>query len=160
MEYHTKYTNYSGVLGLLLMQVEIWAGMPASLTTTSGYPTLSVVKTDIPTMAPPPPGAIPAGGAGLGAVETKTVGQLEVDLTRLLRAVQPNRRLTERADDGTPKIPSLVAVFLISQVGAAAGRPKLVDLTQVNRADLRSMGGVARLVHRTLHPAHAGPLAS
>lgn len=94
------------------------------------------------------------------AVATRTVDQLEADLTRLLRAAQPNRQLSELADDGTPKIPSLVAVFLINQVGAAVGRRKLVDLSRVQRADLRSMRGVARLVHRTLHPVTAGPLAS
>lgn len=129
----------------------------------SEYPTLYVVKTDIPSVAPRPP--LPAGASSSGAtvlvgVATRTVDQLEVDLTRLLRAAQRNRQLTEMADDGSPKIPSLVAVFLINQAGGSVGRPKLVDLSQVNKADLRSMGGVARLVHRTLHPVPAGPLAS
>ncbi len=93
-------------------------------------------------------------------VATRTVDQLEADLTALLRAAQPNRRLTEMAGDGSPKIPSLIAVFLINQVGTSVGRPKLVKLSQVNKVDLRSMGGVARLVHRTLHSVPAGPLAS
>ena len=120
------------------------------------------MKTDIPSVAPPPPvpGVAPSGVTVLPAVTTRTVDQLEVDLTRLLRAAQPNRQLTEMADDGSPKIPSLVAVFLINRVGASVGRPKLVDLSKVNKVDLRSMGGVARLVHRTLHPVPAGPLAS
>lgn len=91
---------------------------------------------------------------------TSPVDQIEADLTRLLRAAQPNRQLAEMADDGSPKIPSLVAVFLINQVGVSVGRPKLVNLSRVNKVDLRSMGGVARLVHRTLHPVPAGPLAS
>lgn len=90
----------------------------------------------------------------------KTVEQLQEDLTRVLRAAQPNRQLSEIADDGSPKIPSLVAVFLLSQVGKAIGRPKLVDLSQVCREDMRSLGGVARLVHRTLHPVPAGSVAS
>lgn len=86
--------------------------------------------------------------------------QLQDDLARVLRAAQPNRQLAERADDGSPKIPSLIAVFLLSQVAAAVGRPKLVNLSRVRREDMRSLGGVARLVHRTLHPVPAGPLAS
>jgi len=93
-------------------------------------------------------------------VTTRTVDQLQSDLTDLLRAAQPNRQLTDIADDGSPKIPSLVAVFLINQVGGSVSRPKLVDLSRVRREDLRSLGGVARLVHRTLHPVPAGPLAS
>jgi hypothetical protein len=51
-------------------------------------------------------------------------------------------------------------VFLLSQVGVVVGRPKLVNLAHVQREDMRSLGGVARLVHRTLHPVPAGPLAS
>ena len=131
----------------------------------SEYPTLDVVKTDITSVAPPPPPAAPLAAvqthaAILASVTTRTVDQLQSDLTRLLRAAQPNRQLTDMADDGSPKIPSLVAVFLINQVGGSVSRPKLVDLSRVRREDLRSLGGVARLVHRTLHPVPAGPLAS
>lgn len=120
------------------------------------------MKTDIPSGAPPPPvpGNAPGGVSVLPAFTTRTVGQLEAELTRLLRTAQPNRQLTEMADDGSPKIPSLLAVFLINRVGASVDRPKLVDLSKVNKVDLRSMGGVARVVHRALHPVPAGPLAS
>lgn len=86
--------------------------------------------------------------------------QLHGDLTRLLRAAQPTQQFADLADDGSVKIPSLVAVFLLSQVGAAVGRPRLVNLSRVRREDMRSLGGVARLVHRTLHPVPAEPLAS
>jgi hypothetical protein len=135
------------------------------LTTVSEYPTLDVVKTDITSVAPPPPPAAPlpavqTHAAILASVTTRTVDQLQSDLTGLLRAAQPNRQLADVADDGSPKIPSLVAVFLINQVGGSVSRPKLVDLSRVRREDLRSLGGVARLVHRTLHPVPAGPLAS
>jgi hypothetical protein len=137
------------------------------LTTVSEYPTLDVVKTDITSVAPPPPPsvavtptAVPTTATILSGVVTRTVDQLQSDLTRLLRTAQPNRQLTDMADDGSAKIPSLVAVFLINQVGASVSRPKLVDLSRVRREDLRSLGGVARLVHRTLHPVPAGPLAS
>ena len=135
------------------------------MTTVSEYPTLDVVKTDIASVAPPPPpaaplAAVPPNAAILATVATRTADQLQSDLTRLLRAAQPNRQLTDMADDGSPKIPSLVAVFLLNQVGASVSRPKLVDLSRVHREDLRSLGGVARLVHRTLHPVPAGPMAS
>lgn len=133
----------------------------------SEYPTLDVVKTDITSAAPPPPPSVavtptaaPSAATILSAVATRSVDQLQSDLTQLLRAAQPDRQLTEMADDGSAKIPSLVAVFLINQVGVSVGRPKLVDLSRVRREDLRSLGGVARLVHRTLHPVPAGPLAS
>ncbi len=132
---------------------------------TSEYPTLDVVKTDIPSVAPPPPAnlrstAVPSAALILREVAGRTVRQLQDDLTRVLRAAQPSRQLSELADDGSPKIPSLVAVFLLSQVGAAVGRPRLVNLSRVRREDMRSLGGVARLVHRTLQPVPAGPLAS
>lgn len=131
----------------------------------SEYATMDVVKTDITSLAPPPPVAVPpaatrTGVAIFASVATRTVDQLQSDMTRLLLAAQPNRQLTEMADDGSPKIPSLVAVFLVNQVGASVFRPKLVDLSRVRREDLRSLGGVARLVHGVLHPVPAGPLAS
>jgi hypothetical protein len=131
----------------------------------SEYLTLNVVKTDTPSTAPPPPNPAAAGvvrGAALilAQASAKTVEQLQEDLIRVLRAAQPNRQLSELADDGSPKIPSLVAVFLLSQVGKAVGRPRLVDLSRVRRKDMRSLGGVARLVYRTLHPVPAGSLAS
>jgi len=96
----------------------------------------------------------------LGQAAARTVEQLQEDLTRVLGAAQPKRLLSELAADGSPKIPSLVAVFLLSQVAKAVGRPKLVDLSRVRREDMRSMGGVARLVYRTMHPVSAGSLAS
>jgi hypothetical protein len=139
--------------------------MCSHLQIASGYPTLDVVKTDIPSAAAPPPARFPTAAASSAAlllrgVAARTVNQLQGDLTRVLQAAQPTRQLSELADDGSPKIPSLVAVFLLSQVGAAVGRPKLVNLSRVRREDLRSLGGVARLVHRTLHSVPAGPLAS
>jgi len=135
------------------------------LTAASEYLTLDVVKTDTISAAPPPPNPVAAGlvrstALILGQASARTVEQLQEDLTRVLRAAQPKRQLSELAADGSPKIPSLVAVFLLSQVGKAVSRPKLVDLSRVRREDMRSMGGVARLVYRTLHPVSAGSLAS
>jgi hypothetical protein len=139
------------------------SGLPGCLTSMSEYPTLSVVKTDIPSNAPPPPRRTArtfASGPVQAAVGTRTVSQLESDLALLLRAAQPSRAFSDMAADGTPQIPSLVAVWLISQVGKTVGRPKLVNLSRVRREEMRSLGGVARLVHRTLHPVPAGAVAS
>lgn len=135
------------------------------MTVTSDYLTLDVVKTDIPSAAPPPPGTVPAAAVARAAlvlqnVTEKAVGELQQDLVRVMRTVHPGRDLSELAADGSPKIPSIIGVFLLSQVGAAAGRPRLVDLTKVRREDMRSLGGIARLAHRALHPVSAGSLAS
>lgn len=105
--------------------------------------------------SPPGPAATP-----LAAARTRSAAELERDLTDLLRAAHPTCVLSELADDGSPRVASLVSVWLISQVGNAVGRPKLVNLSRVRREDLRSIGGVTRLVHRTLHPEPAGVKAS
>jgi hypothetical protein len=50
----------------------------------------------------------------------------------------------------------LIAVWLLSQVGKAIGTKRPVNLSKVkDRNDLRSVGGVARLLHQALHPAPA-----
>lgn len=129
----------------------------------SKYPTLYVVKSDIAAtgaIAPPKRRGPSAPAAPLAAVRTRSVAELEQDLTDLLRAAQPTRTLSELAVDGSPCVPSLVSVWLISQVGNAVGRPKLVNLSKVRREELRSIGGVARLVHRTLHPVPSEEVAS
>ena len=135
------------------------------LTAASENPTLGVVKTDIRSTAPPPPDDVPAGPVARAAlilqgVASRAVEDLQQDLTRVLRTVQPGRELSELAADGSPKIPSMVGVFLLSQVGAAVGRPQLVDLKTVRREDMRSLGGIARLAHRALHPVQTGSVAS
>lgn len=126
----------------------------------SDYPTLGVVKSDIPAtgaIAPPKRGgARPARpGAHLSDVRARSAAELERDLTDLLREAQPSCVLSEPADDGSPEVASLVSVWLISQVGSAVGKPKLVNLAAVDRKELRSIRGVARLMHRTLHPVPA-----
>lgn len=125
----------------------------------SEYPTLNVVKSDIAakgSIAPPPRrDAVSGTVAPLADVRSKSTSDLERELTELLRAAQPACALTELAADGTPRVASLVSVWLLSQVGQAVGRPKFVNLSKVRREELRSIGGVANLVHRTLHPVPA-----
>lgn len=115
-----------------------------------------------PGMIAPPRAASPLTDvrSQLAHVAGRTEAQLVADLMNALRTGQPTRRLVDVAGDGSPKIPSLVAVWLISQVGVVVGRPKLVDVGKVRREDLRSVRGVARLVHAALYPAAGGAQAS
>lgn len=139
----------SGVAGL--------GGADEPLTFMSEYPTLYVVKSDIPAtgaIAPPKRKASRSDSPAtpLADVLTRSAAELERDLTELLREARPTCMTTEVAADGSPKVASLVSVWLLSQVGKAVGRPKLLNLSKVGREELRSIGGVARLAHRTLHP--------
>jgi hypothetical protein len=52
--------------------------------------------------------------------------------------------------DGSPAIKSLIGVWLISQVGGLVGKKRLVNLSDVDRLLLRSVGGVAHLVREAL----------
>src|SRR4051794_39576655 len=104
----------------------------------SGYPTMNVVKSDIPATGAiaPPTRKGPASGlaaAPLANVRTRSAAELERDLTDLLRAVRPTCVMSEVAADGSPKVASLVSVWLLSQIGNAVGRPKLVNLSKVRR---------------------------
>jgi len=94
----------------------------------------------------------------LESASTMSVEQLEAALTAILRTDQPTLSLSDKDPDGSPKIPSLVAVLLVSRVGKAVGREKLVNLAKVDKADLQSVRGVARLAHaqiQTLQPVPA-----
>lgn len=118
------------------------------------------MKSDIPAtgaIAPPKrKGPRPESPATpLVDVRSRSAAELERDLTELLHQARPDCATAEVAADGTPKVASLVSVWLLSQVGNAVGRPKFVNLSKVRREELRSIGGVARLVHRTLHPVPA-----
>ena len=50
---------------------------------------------------------------------------LEGHLQQLLRLGRPGQQFEECAEDGSPRVPSLVSVWLISQVGHAVGRQKV-----------------------------------
>lgn len=71
----------------------------------------------------------------------------------LLQILQSARRLKDAppfGQVGTVQVPSIVAVWLLSQVGRAVGSARLVNLRQVRRQELRSIAGVAGLVHTAL----------
>ena len=114
---------------------------------------MDVVKSDIKArgaIAPQKRSALRA--TPFATIQACSVDELESHLTALLQASQPASLASEIAGDGTPRVASLVAVWLISQAGVAVGRPKLVNLSRVRSEELRSLGGVARLLNRTLHP--------
>lgn len=127
----------------------------------SEYPTLDVMKSDLPSNAPPPRKRVPAtpsapGTRPLTDVRDRTIAELEADLEDTIRRGKAAIALAPGAD-GTPGISSMIAVWVLTQVGKALGTNKSpVRLSKVeNPEDLRSIGGVARLLHGVLHPAPA-----
>lgn len=86
----------------------------------------------------------------------RTVAELEADLEAMIRHGKASIDLTP-GEDGTPAIASLIAVWLLTEVGKALGTGKSpISLSKVeNPEDLRSIGGVARLLHGVFHPASA-----
>lgn len=62
----------------------------------------------------------------------------------------PDQQPKELAEDGFPQVYSLIAVFLINQIGDAVGEPKIVDLSAVeNHDDLRSLTGFDWIPNRS-----------
>lgn len=118
------------------------------------------MKSDVPSHAPTPPrrGAAVVSlpdARPLTDVRDRSIAELETDLEDTLRRGKASVSLAP-ADDGTPAISSLIAVWLLSQVGKALGTKRPVNLAKVtDRENLRSVGGVARLLHEVLHPASA-----
>lgn len=85
--------------------------------------------------------------------------QLREEILALIAAAE-NRTLAELAADpphadGSMAIDSQLAVFALARIGDVVGRPKLVDLSNVDTEDLRSVAGVARLVRSALGPINS-----
>lgn len=53
-------------------------------------------------------------------------------------------------EDGTVAIDSMTAVSALASIGGTIGKPKLVDLSQEDSNDLRSIAGLARIARRAL----------
>ena len=99
--------------------------------------------------------------AGTDEILAMASDRLEVHLQTLVHQGMPSRQLKERAEDGSPRVPSLVSVWLIGQVGHAIGQPKLVKLSSVkDKKDLGSLAGVARLMKAALDELHPAQAAS
>ena len=113
---------------------------------------MHVMRSDIDSGVPPPP-PLELSTPVVSAQEILAMDSdaLEGHLQQRLRRGRPGQQFEERAEDGSPRIPSLVSVWLISQVGHAVGRQKVVNLSKVkNNKDLRSLAGVARLLGEAL----------
>lgn len=125
------------------------------LTSVSEYLTICVMNYDAPSVPAPPPlpsGPIPQLDGG--RLRRCTEAELGNELNALVRGALPAVGLNELAADGSPRIASLVAVWMITQVAKAVGQPRLVSLSQVKAEELRSIAGVARLAYNALR---AGP---
>ena len=111
---------------------------------------MCVVESDIESGAPAPPAVLSEGRTPMvGAGEILTMGpdRLRAHLEVLLSQGLSSRHFDELAEDGSCRIPSLVAVWLISRIGGEVGKPQLVDLSRVDRKeDINSTAGVARLL--------------
>jgi len=76
-----------------------------------------------------------------------------------------NRPMEKLADgemhpDGTPRISSQVAVWLIGRIAQAYGCPKLVNLSRVKDVEaLRSLGGLAGLLVGVIDADTEGTMA-
>ena len=113
---------------------------PRALDRNVGISDTGVVKSDIPAtgaIAPPKRKAARSVSPAvpLADVRSRSAAELERDLTELLRGARPTCLTTDVAADGSPKVASLVSVWLLSQVGNAVGKPKLVNLSKVRREE-------------------------
>lgn len=118
------------------------------------------MKSDIASGAPAPPPTQTARAAVSRAVGSMSVTQIEQELTGLLVSAQLGRTLPETALNTSPEVSSLVALWLISQVGEAVGKSKLIKLSDVDRLDLRSVSGVSRVVHEALRSRNLAGVSS
>jgi hypothetical protein len=102
---------------------------------------------------PPPPSPTEASTrtVSAGDIAAMPLEALQDHLGAILRQGMPSRGLNDRAADGSPSVPSIVSVWLISQIGDAVAQPKLVNLAKVSdKTELTSLAGVARLTSRAL----------
>jgi hypothetical protein len=129
------------------------------LTTVSEYLTIDVMRTDVAVPAPP---STPRPSASAPSFHSLTPTQVEVELVRILRDAQrlPQGSRLARHENGSVRIPSMLGVWLLSQVGRAVGHPRLVNLRTIDGKQLRSSRGVAGVVCAALRALPAAPLAA
>ena len=109
------------------------------------------MKSNIDSRALLPPSDETAIQAAAPEILAMGSSEMEGHLQELLGQAGFNRQPPQAAADGSPQIPSLHAVWLVSQIGHAVGRPKLINLAKVNdKEDLRSLKGVARLLDEAI----------
>lgn len=113
------------------------------------------MKSDVPSNAPPPPAPTPAVPTAppFATVRSWSADDICRALDEFVRRVKTHLPF-DPAADGSAGIPSLIAAWLLTEVGKDIGLAKSpVNLAAVkDRNDLRSVAGVARLLHREFHP--------
>ena len=115
---------------------------------------------ELPPAAPAPPPRRRRVTVDRARVERLDVDGLAAELAIMLGQLQ-NRTpaevaAAERAPDGTIAVKSMIAVCLIGTVGKAFGKPRLVNLGRVRREELKSIGGIARLIRTALDQLNRG----
>ena len=114
------------------------------------------MKSNIDSGALPPPPELPAVETTAAEILEMDSDALEGHLGGLLGRSGLSRQPAQVGEDDSPKIPSLVSVWLISQVSHTVGQQKLINLSKVeNKEDLRSVKGVARLLEGALTELNA-----
>ena len=125
---------------------------------------MDVMRSDIESgvpLPPPPPTKAPTRTVSAGEMAAMPLEALQDHLGTILRQGMPSRDFKDRAEDGSPSVPSLVSVWLISQIGDAVGQPRLVNLAKVSdKTELTSLAGVARLTSRALNALHTATAVS
>lgn len=118
------------------------------------FANIDIMESDIESgvpLSPPSPPKAPTQTVSAREIAAMPLEALQDHLGTILRQGMPSRDLNDRADDGSPSVPSLVSVWLISQIGDAVGQPKLVNLAKVSdKTELTSLAGVARLTSNAL----------
>jgi hypothetical protein len=108
--------------------------------------------------APAVPAAVPAQPdpvAELARLRAMSVPDLERYVADLLDALRHRERADdplELHEDGSTRVASMVAVYLLTEVASNIGRARLVSLSSVRRELLESVHGLATLIVSTITP--------
>ena len=87
------------------------------------------------------------------------VAATPAELEALLQSLLSGRRREDPAqtawghlhEDGSLLVPSLEAVWLLTKIGAQTGRARFFDLRKIPVERLRSLRGIAHVIHDALH---------
>ncbi|MCY4068496.1 MAG: hypothetical protein OXE79_05225 [Acidimicrobiaceae bacterium] len=109
------------------------------------------MKNDICPAVPPPPADQPRIRITVPQLFAMGESELEEHLKELLDWSGFDQQPQQASADGSPRVSSLLAVWLISQVGGVVGGKKLINLSEVeNKECLRSLAGIAGLLHSAI----------
>jgi len=109
------------------------------------------VKSNIDLAVPSPAVEQPTVQITASQLVAMTVSELEGHLQEWLDWSGFNRLPQQVSADRSPQVSSLIAVWLISQIGDAVGQKKLINLSKIeNKESLRSIAGISKLLHRAI----------